>query len=328
MEKSAIVVIMQRVHESDVSGVILAEKMGYTHLMIPMEFEGDRSKPTSIGWADWRKDDGELAWPERFTPSVITGMKRDLGPYAYSGQYQQNPQVRGGSIIKDDWWQLWPSAVYPENLEFILGSLDTAYTEKEQNDASALTIWGVFRDAGSAPKVILLYAWEGRLELNNLVVGVHALCSKDERKPEALSEIAGILEIDTVPRFPVNLLLIEAKASGLSVGQELTRLYGQSGAYGVELVNPTRWGDKVARLFSVQHMFSSEMIYAPDRPFARRVKSNVAAAPKTSKWDTPDSVSMGLRYLRDVGLLQRKDEHAQDIADEAAYRPQEKGLYW
>lgn len=40
--ESAIVVIMQRVHERDVSGLILAEELGYEHLMLPMEFEKER----------------------------------------------------------------------------------------------------------------------------------------------------------------------------------------------------------------------------------------------------------------------------------------------
>jgi len=59
-EKSAIVVIMQRVHEDDISGVILSDDYGYEHLMIPMEFEPDRKCYTNIGWKDPRTKKDEL----------------------------------------------------------------------------------------------------------------------------------------------------------------------------------------------------------------------------------------------------------------------------
>lgn len=38
-ERSAIIIIMQRVHERDVSGLILRENLGYEHLCLPMEHE-------------------------------------------------------------------------------------------------------------------------------------------------------------------------------------------------------------------------------------------------------------------------------------------------
>ena len=60
LKTSAIVVIMQRLHEDDVSGVILALKLGYVHLMLPMEFEPERACETSIGFKDPRTYDGEL----------------------------------------------------------------------------------------------------------------------------------------------------------------------------------------------------------------------------------------------------------------------------
>jgi hypothetical protein len=40
--KSAIVIVMQRLHERDLTGELLARELGYEHLMIPMEFEPER----------------------------------------------------------------------------------------------------------------------------------------------------------------------------------------------------------------------------------------------------------------------------------------------
>ena len=87
MEKSSIVVIMQRVHELDVSGVIIEDPqgMGYEHLCIPMRYEmdGPWSRSTKIGWRDPRTEEGELAWPERFPANVVDALERDLGPWAF-----------------------------------------------------------------------------------------------------------------------------------------------------------------------------------------------------------------------------------------------------
>jgi hypothetical protein len=66
----------------------------------------------------------------------------DKGPIAYAGNYQQRPTPRGGNIIKRNWWQLWREPQFP-SLEYIVASLDTAFTDKKSNDQSALTVWGL-----------------------------------------------------------------------------------------------------------------------------------------------------------------------------------------
>ena len=103
-EKSAIVVIMQRLHEDDVSGVILKLGMGFTHLCLPMEFEPERACRTSIGFVDPREADGDLADPIRFPREVVDALKRDMGSYAFAGQYQQRPAPRQGGLFKRQWF--------------------------------------------------------------------------------------------------------------------------------------------------------------------------------------------------------------------------------
>ncbi|ULJ74047.1 phage terminase large subunit [Rhizobium gallicum] len=99
-EKSAIVVIMQRLHEEDVSGVIAEVGMEYVHLMLPMEFEPDRACETEIGFKDPRTEDGELLDPQRFPREAVEKLKRDMGSYAYAGQYQQRPAPRSGGMFQ------------------------------------------------------------------------------------------------------------------------------------------------------------------------------------------------------------------------------------
>lgn len=99
-KRSAIVVVMQRLHERDVSGVILSKDLGYEHLMLPMEFEPDRRCATSIGFRDPRTEDGELLFPARFPREVVERDKIPLGAYAVAGQFQQRPAPRHGGLFQ------------------------------------------------------------------------------------------------------------------------------------------------------------------------------------------------------------------------------------
>jgi predicted phage terminase large subunit-like protein len=106
--RSAIIVIMQRLHERDISGEILANDWGYTHLMLPMEFEMERRCRTFIGgkpfFIDPRYREGELLFEERFPRAAVERDKKILGSYAVAGQYQQRPAPRGGGLFKREWF--------------------------------------------------------------------------------------------------------------------------------------------------------------------------------------------------------------------------------
>lgn len=99
-QRSAIIVIMQRLHEEDVSGQIIKLGLGYEHLMLPMEYEPERQCRTSIGFVDPRTEDGELLFPERFPREVVERDKVPLGSYAVAGQFQQRPAPRSGGMFQ------------------------------------------------------------------------------------------------------------------------------------------------------------------------------------------------------------------------------------
>jgi predicted phage terminase large subunit-like protein len=326
--ESAIVVIMQRLHEADVSGAILDKRLGYDHIMLPMRFDPIRAQPTMLGIEDPRQEEGELLFPARFPLEVVDRDERSMGPYATAGQHQQEPAPRGGEVIKAAWWETWMEEGYPP-FDYILASLDTAYTAKQENDFSAFTVWGVFSsdyssmraenfvnargkfknnsdeaarfDEGvrirdmlesnpeSVPRVMLMGAWQEKLELSALVEKVAKSCRK----------------------MKVDRLLIEGKASGLSVAQEIRRLHGNED-WGVQIINPKNL-DKLARVYSVQHLFSEGMIYAPDRSWADLVIRQCEIFPKGKNDDLVDTVSQALRYLRETGLLVRAPERMAEI---------------
>lgn len=99
---SAIIVVMQRLHEEDVSGHIIGNDLGYEHLMLPMEFEPERKCYTSIGFEDPRTEDGELLFPGRFPREVVERDKKAMGSLATAGQFQQRPAPRSGGFFEWD----------------------------------------------------------------------------------------------------------------------------------------------------------------------------------------------------------------------------------
>lgn len=314
MRTGAFIVIQQRLAEEDLTGHILEKNIGeWTHLCLPMKFERERSFVTSIGWEDPRKEDGELLWPDRYGENEVALLEKSLGPWQSAGQLQQRPEPKGGGVIKREWWKLWDAPHYPP-MDFIVASLDTAYTTKAENDPSALVVFGVFSgdivaqslksgDGGTersyapqAPRAMMMNAWTERLELHELVLKVAATCKA----------------------MKVDKLIIENKASGISIAQELRRLFVHED-FMVQLVDP-KSQDKLARLYSVQHLFAEGMILAPDRTWAEQVITQVGTFPKGKHDDLVDCVSQSLRHLRDLGLLARGPEITSELNESIKFQ--------
>lgn len=106
-DKSAILIIMQRLNEGDIAGIAL--ELGYDHLCIPMRYEIDRDpplRPTPLGWRDPRRREGELMFPERFSEAKVKSDELSLGSYAAAGQLQQNPKARKGGMFQREWFPI------------------------------------------------------------------------------------------------------------------------------------------------------------------------------------------------------------------------------
>ena len=142
-EHSAIVIVMQRLNENDVSGIILSDDYGYEHLCLPMEYERNRHCKTSIGWEDWRKEEGELLFPDRFPAHVVERDKKLMGSHAVAGQFQQRPSPLGGGILKGEWFGRY--TVLPK-LKYRAVFVDTAQKAKQHNDYQVAECWGLGED--------------------------------------------------------------------------------------------------------------------------------------------------------------------------------------
>jgi len=335
-KRSAIVVVMQRLHERDLSGVILdSDDEDWTHLMIPMEHDTLRHNVTvklpqyddDEPWEDPREEEGELMWPERFGEAEVARIKSRLGTYMAAGRLQQEPVPKGGGIIKRDWWLNWNGEVAQEyglewgparkefpHFELVVGSVDTSYGRKEENDYNAMTVWGIWLDKAKNRRAMLMYAWAKRLPLRGRLVEAfpgEAKVNFDARQRESF----GLIELvgDTCKRYKVRRLLIENKTRGQDVADEIKRLFTREN-FGVELLEPV--GDKVSRTHSVVPLFNDDAIWAPNTKWAEQVIGQSASFPKADHDDLHDTVTQFLNWARENGLLTLAEESsAMDLED-------------
>ena len=305
----ALVIIMQRLKDNDISGHVL-DLGGFEHICLPARYEANRTCVTMLGLCDPREEDNEPLWPERYDEEALTSLEESIGSYAVASQLQQRPVPRGGGIIKRDDWKLYGNPEDPDDLKYksfppmlyIIASLDGAFSEGEENDYSALSVWGIWHDENSVARIMLMAAWHERLSLNNLVIKVGKSCR----------------------RFKVNKLLIENKASGKSADQELRRLFAND-TWSTQLINPQ--GDKEARAHAVSHLWETGVVYAPDRTWADLVIDELAAMPNGAYDDLADTATQAVKWLRDNNWIQRKDEHDVELHERLKLKPKIKPLY-
>jgi predicted phage terminase large subunit-like protein len=123
--ETPIILIMQRLHEEDLSGFLLDGGNGekWHHLVIPAI-----------------DPDGNSFWPENsnFEIDNLRRMEKS-NSYVFAGQYMQRPAPIGGGIFKDSWWQYY--TIEPA-FEWRGIYADTAQKTKEENDYSVLQCWG------------------------------------------------------------------------------------------------------------------------------------------------------------------------------------------
>ena len=154
-DSSAIVIVMQRLHEADVSGFILENDLGYEHLCLPMEYEAERCCVTSIGFVDPRTEEGELLFPERFPREVVERDKKVMGAMAVAGQFQQRPAPRAGGLFEWDKLQVVDAAPKMRSI--------VRYWDKAGTDGAGAYTAGVKMGAGTDGLFYILDVVRGQL---------------------------------------------------------------------------------------------------------------------------------------------------------------------
>lgn len=273
-DTDAIVIIMQRLHHLDLSGHVLKQG-GWTHLMIPMEFEASRRCVTSLGWRDPRTYEGELMFPKRFSQTTVDSLKHTLGEYATAGQLQQRPSPDGGGVLKATAFRLWPKGKAIPQIAYVLQSYDTAFTENTENDPTACTVWGVFGqviDGELVRCVLLMDAWDDHLTYPVL-------------RPKVIKDwnekYGGEPSDPTNPARKPDAIIIEEKGSGISLIQDL-----QKARVPVIPYNPGR-ASKVTRAHLAAPLLESGVFYV--------LESN-----KLDKDGKPQAVKWARKFLEQL----------------------------
>ncbi|RLB94384.1 MAG: terminase [Deltaproteobacteria bacterium] len=235
-KKSAKVIVMQRGHQKDLSGYVLKEQ-GYTHLNIKgvakkktfVEFPKDKFRKEKDK-KSFTREEGHLLCEKRFSQDDIDELKMALGANAFAAQIQQEPSPDGGAIFKRKYWRYYN--VKPNEVETTIQSWDTAFKAKKENDYSVCITMVKAKNG-----YYLLDLWRDRLEFPEL-----------KRQAVALYE-----------KFSPDIVLIEDKASGQSLIQEMQR------DTVIPIIPIKVDTDKISRAHSVSPTCEAGNVFLPEK---------------------------------------------------------------
>lgn len=277
-DQSAIVVIMQRLNEKDVSGVIKEMGLPYTHLWIPMRFESNNRCVTSIGWSDPREEDGELMFPERFGEEQVQELEKTLGSYGSAGQLQQRPSPRGGGILKEEWFRYY---LKRPPLEYRAIFADTAQKTKEENDYSVFQCWG----RAVSGEAVLIDQTRGKWEAPELLVQARAFWLKHKADTSCA----------------LRSMMVEDKSSGTGLVQTLRR-------EGIPVLPVQRGNDKVSRAHDTAPFVESGNVMLPmDAPWLSDFLAEVVAFPGGAHDDQLDPMFDAVKNIQTMPSTTRTD---------------------
>jgi predicted phage terminase large subunit-like protein len=262
---AARVIIMQRVHEADLSGHVLAQG-GYEHLCLPAEYE-ESKRTTVIGWSDPRTELGELLWPERFGPAEIADLKLRLGSYGSAGQLQQRPSPAEGGILKRSWWRRYDRLENLPGFEMIQ-SWDLAFKDTRNSSYVVGQVW-----ARSGAYFCLVDQVRAKMTFPETLQAFRELSAK---YPECQAK------------------LVEDKANGPALIQTLQREIP-----GIIAVEPD--GSKEARAHAVSWLIEAGNVFLPQSSVAPWVDDFIeecAAFPKGAYADQVDCCTQALSRLQ------------------------------
>jgi hypothetical protein len=229
------------------------------------------------------------------------------------------------AVIKRSWLKLWPSKKPLPAFDWIIMSLDTAFTEatydRKSGDAdyTACSVWGVFQHDEKG-YTILLDCWQEQLGMPDLIKRVKKEMNTaygDDQDVAVIKPMFGSSKPLTSGRKP-DILLIEDKGSGISLRQMLEREGILAHAY-----NPGR-ADKLARLHVVSPVFARRRVFLPESdkfPGKPRVWADPLVAQLCSFTgkgsikhdDFVDSTTQAMRLMMDKGMLGSLVDKKQDI---------------
>lgn len=234
---------------------------------------------------------------------------RQLEQYKGTKLYQQEVlgeivDLEDGKVVSRDMFKMWPAKKAFPKFEYIIQSYDCAYTDKEYNDPTAMTTWGVFKPEDGPMSVLLIDCWAEHLTFPKL-------------KERVLEEWRVSYGEGREAKRP-DLILVEEKAAGLSLIQELQKAHLMVRGY-----NPGR-ADKMQRLQITAAIFVAKRVWLPEsevhkgyvKDWVEGFLSQICAFPDSQHDDYVDSATQAMRWLKDMGWLDIDPEPRYDDDDD------------
>ena len=249
--------------------------------------------------------------------NLASTFRNQLEQYKGSKLYEQEVMgqlvdLEDGKVVSRSMFKMYPADRPLPKFEYIVMSLDCAYTDKTYNDPTASTTWGVFKPQDGPMSVLLIDCWAEHLTFPDL-------------KPKVLDEWRVSYGEGKDAKRP-DLILVEAKASGLSLVQELQGMHLPVRAW-----NPGN-ADKMTRLQITASIFSTGRVWLPEssvhkgyvKDWAEGFLSQICAFPDAAHDDYVDSATQAMRLLKDMGFLDINPEPRYDDDDDYAYARKER----
>jgi len=247
---------------------------------------------------------GNPLWGNFWKLTELDSIKASVSPSKWASQYMQRPTGEGISIIPKEWFQIWENEK-PPKCDYIIQSYDTAFLKSERADYTAITTWGVFYPEGKIGEEM----YTGNDAHLILIDCIKERFDFPELKAEAL-RLYEFWNPDTV--------IIEAKASGLPLVQELRRV-----GIPVNTFSPGKGQDKIARLNSVSPIFQDGRIWIPENRWGEELIEEISDFPNGENDDLVDATTLALARFREGGFLQLTS----DYFDTEEYYPREMVYY-
>jgi predicted phage terminase large subunit-like protein len=266
-QHGAIVIIMQRLHEDDLVGHVLAQEP-WEVVRFPAIAEADEVHEIGTIWGPrcFARRQGEALHPEREPLDTLDRIRRTVGEYNFAGQYQQLPAPLGGGLVKAEWFKRYRANDRPESFDRIVQSWDTANKATELSDFSVCTTWGI-----RGKDLFLLSLLRKRLEYPALKRAVREQQSQ----------------------FNANVVLIEDKASGTQLIQELI----VDGFHPVTRYKPEC--EKTMRLHAQTAIIENGFVHIPEEaPWLVEYLHEMTVFPKGKHDDQVDSTAQFLDWFK------------------------------
>jgi len=259
----AIILVMQRLHEEDLSGYLLANSDSWRLLKIPAMATQDQT--FSINNYKYHYVTGSTLHSIRDNPNYLMRLEKEIGMYNYAAQYLQQPIVGNYQLL--NMADISFHTIIPEKFDYFIQSWDTAIKISENADYSVCTSWGILNK-----KYYLIAMLRQKLTYPELKQQVVKLAKK------------------YCPKF----ILIEDKASGQQLIQDL-RL---DGFVNIVAINPKL--DKITRFASIVTLFQSGLVSFPTQSSSNAIILNeLLNFPHCKNDDIVDSISQFLNFIKE-----------------------------